>query len=424
MPFFMPQSEIHAEAGAGPPALDGLTFLVGAASGLAPARPTPPRPPFDGEVLAFLEAFGRRLMNRPEARPWPDVITLGYWCRRASLERMKAGYPDLADRLGRGLAFHVAPANVAVNFAYSLAAGLLAGNVNVVRAPSRDFPQVEMITRALNETLAEHGSLRPYVFVVRYGHQAEINETLSALCDARIIWGGDAAVSALRRCPLPPRAVELTFADRYSLAVIDADRCLEMEDAAGLAAHFYNDTLLTDQLACTAPALVVWLGRAVGRAREKFWAAFETLAVQRYNLQPALAVARLTAFCALCAEYEGVSRVSAPDSLVFRAQVPSLAEGMLAERPGGGFFLEYEAGSLDEILPICGRRCQTLAALGLSAETLRDFLDRHRPPGIDRVTPLGRTLDFTLQWDGHDLIYALTRRLLLPRPMGDALKRG
>ena len=403
MPSSMPLSETQPQAVAGP------AFLVGGAAGLASARATPPWPPFAGEVLAFLDAFGRRLMDRPEARPWPDVVTFGFWCRRASLERMKAGYPDLADRLGRGLAFHVAPANVAVNFAYSLAAGLLAGNVNVVRAPSREFPQVEMITRALNETLAEHQALRPYVFVVRYGHQAEINKALSALCDARIIWGGDAAISALRRFPLPPRAVELTFADRYSLAVIEADRYLEMEDAAGLAAHFYNDTLLTDQLACTAPSLVVWLGRGVDQARARFWAAFEALAATRYNLQPALAVARLAAFCALCAEHEGVSRASPPGGLIFRARVASLAEGMLAERPGGGYFLEYEARSLDEILPVCGRRCQTISYLGLSGDLIRSFLENSRPAGVDRVVPWGRTLDFTLKWDGHDLIQALSR---------------
>ena len=396
-------------------ALSGLTFLVGESAGLAVARLAPPWPPFAAEVLAFLDSFGRRLLNRPEARAWPDVATLGFWCRRASLEQMKAAYPDPAGRLGRGLAFHVAPANVAVNFAYSLIAGLLAGNANVVRVPARDFPQVELIRLALAEALAEHGALRPYVFLVRYGRQAAINDALSALCDARLVWGGDATISALRRSPLPPRAVELTFADRYSLAVIEADRYLEMTDAAGVAARFYNDTLLTDQLACTAPSLVVWLGRETERARARFWTEFEKPAAARYSLQPALAVARLTAFCALAAEFEGVTRVGRPDGPLFRVQVPSLAEAMLAERPGGGYFLEYEARSLEEILPVCGRRCQTLAALGLDRAELADFLNRHRPAGLDRVTPFGRTLDFTLQWDGHDLIYALSRARVLPR---------
>lgn len=39
----------------------------------------------------------------------------------------------------------------------------------------------------------------------------------------RVIWGGDATIKEIRRAALLPRATEITFADRYSLAVIDAD---------------------------------------------------------------------------------------------------------------------------------------------------------------------------------------------------------
>jgi hypothetical protein len=28
---------------------------------------------------------------------------------------------------------------------------------------------------------------------------------------------------------------------------------------------------------------------------------------------------------------------------------------------------------------------------------------------VDRVVPLGRTMDFSLQWDGYDLVHCLTR---------------
>lgn len=42
---------------------------------------------------------------------------------------------------GRGVAFHIAPSNVAVNFAFSLAAGLLTGNANIVRLSSKPFPR-------------------------------------------------------------------------------------------------------------------------------------------------------------------------------------------------------------------------------------------------------------------------------------------
>ena len=50
----------------------------------------------------------------------------------------------------------------------------------------------------------------------------DINDYLSSMCDLRVIWGGDETIRNLRMSPLPARATEIVFADRYSLAVIDA----------------------------------------------------------------------------------------------------------------------------------------------------------------------------------------------------------
>ena len=45
---------------------------------------------------------------------------------------------------------------------------------------------------------------------------------LSTLCDSRVIWGGDATVLEVGAQPLPPRATEIRFADRFSMALLDA----------------------------------------------------------------------------------------------------------------------------------------------------------------------------------------------------------
>ena len=64
------------------------------------------------------------------------MVAFGFFCRRANLEALAREYEGaVSDRLGRGISFHIAPSNVPVNFAYSLAAGLLAGNACVVKAP-------------------------------------------------------------------------------------------------------------------------------------------------------------------------------------------------------------------------------------------------------------------------------------------------
>jgi len=41
------------------------------------------------------------------------------------------------------------------------------------------------------------------------------------------------------------------------------------------------------------------------------------------------------------------------------------------------------------------------------------FIRKHRPKGIDRAVQLGKSMDFSLVWDGYDLIYELSREVTL-----------
>ena len=116
-----------------------------------------PRPdvPFSDDAVEFLDALSSLIMKNPSSRQYPDVITFAFFCRRASLVKMKSDFTSDKLRLGRGLVFHVAPSNVPVNFAYSLVSGLLAGNMNVVRVSSKSFVQVDIIIKAMLKLLDE-----------------------------------------------------------------------------------------------------------------------------------------------------------------------------------------------------------------------------------------------------------------------------
>lgn len=387
---------------------DGLNVVLGDEALLRDISAVQALPPFAADVIAFLDTFSRLTLVDSEAKAWPDVVSLGFWCRSASITRMQADSIPTTHRYGRGIAFHIAPGNVAVNFAYSLMVGLLTGNANIVRLPGRDHPQTTIVIRLLKSALEKHPALRPRIILVRYDRQQHINDALSALCDTRIIWGGDETIAQVRRSPLPPRALDIAFADRYSIAVINADRYLEHTEKAQLAQAFYNDTLLNDQNACSSPALVVWQGQNVKQGREIFWQYFEALAASRYRPDPISAVNKLAQLYLISSQFDGVKNVSGEQYHVMRVELPTLAKDTLDWRGNCGFFMEYVAQTLEEINPVCHSRCQTLATFGVSPEALDHWLaSGHR--GIDRVVPLGRTLDFSLHWDGYDLVAMLTR---------------
>ena len=247
---------------------NNLTFLVGNPELLGRMPETPVLPAFSERAVNFLSQLSRMLLR--DKRSGVDVKSYAYWIRRASLDAASRE-GDYQNRLGRGIALHIAPSNVPVNFAVSMTSSLLAGNCTVVRVSSKPFPQVDLICETMNRLLdGVCSDMRPYVCVLRYEHSETVTQAISAMCDVRVIWGGDRTIETIRQAPLPPRAVELAFGDRYSVAVIDADAYLE-QDPEEIAKKFYTDTYYTDQNACSSPRLIVWLGDRVQKAREDFW---------------------------------------------------------------------------------------------------------------------------------------------------------
>ena len=389
---------------------DSVTYALDSAGIEAQMENVRPLPIFSTEAVAFLTALSARILADAEAKAYPDVVTLGFWCRPAALRQMQRTYEAEVNRLGRGIVFHIAPSNVAVNFAYSCLAAFLAGNASIVRLPSKDFPQVDVLCRIFAQTLVDFPALLPYFLFVRYGHVQEVNEHYSWMCQTRVVWGGDATIEAIRRAALPPRANEITFADRHSLAVIDAPAYLAAEDKERIAQDFYNDTYLSDQNACTAPHFVVWLGAAekITAAQEVFWRTLHALVQERYTLQGVQAVDKLTQLYRLGASFEA-RQIEMPDNLITRVHVAQLTEELAAYRAGSGFFIEYDAKELSEIRPLCGISCQTLSYYGVQRDALLQEILAMRPAGVDRIVPLGRTMDFALVWDGIDLIRTMSR---------------
>lgn len=388
--------------------LGRLTYLTGGPDTIAEMDTLPARPPFDGEVLEFWNDVSKTLLA--SGREYPDVVTFAFWIRRASTQSLKARFSreDGNLRFGRGTAFHIAPSNVAVNFAYSLAAGLLTGNANIVRLPTKRFPQAELICKAINTVLEKYPGLRPYICLVRYDRDREINDLLSRLADTRIVWGGDATIAELRKSPLAPRAGEITFADRCSLAVIDSEWFLEKADRRRTVQDFYNDTFLTDQNACTSPRIVVWLGERRTEAKEAFWGALHEMVKARYEFQPVQGIDKLVKSCLLAAGKESVKVRPRPDNLIYRISVPALSRELLDQTGNSGYFLEYDCGDILELRELCNDpRCQTIAYVG-EKELLLPLLNTGIK-GIDRVVPVGNTMDFNLIWDGYNLCERLTR---------------
>lgn len=378
-----------------------------------------PLSPFSESVIAFIEALGRSLRSDPGSRRFPELVALGFWARRASIERLRerfdAAYPG-AVRLPRGLAFHVAPSNVDTIFVYSLLLSMLAGNTNLVRVSSRSGDQSSHLMALIGQALSQAEEVvRQSVAIVRTPHDKVVIDWLSKISAVRIIWGGDETVNRIRQSPLNPGGTELVFPNRASLAVFDAAQWVVEEDKAAVARRFVNDSLWFGQMACSSPRDLVWRGTAADTelASASFWTEVEAQAsAAGLEWVDASAVAKLLAAQDLAAGAH-VTQLPLASNRITVVR-PRGLEGLGAPAPtGGGFFRQHRVEALADLAPLVQRNWQTVVSHGIAAADWSDFLHTFCPPGIDRIVKPGEALDFDSIWDGVDLLASMTRIVAL-----------
>jgi len=366
-----------------------------------------PLAPFDSQIMEYCNTLSKAIMKHPDSRLYTDLITFAFWIRQASINNQKQEYPDFSHRIGRGVSFHIAPSNVPLNFAYSLITGLLSGNHSIVRVSFKHFPQTELLIQLIKETLPK--SLEDYVIIVKYQRNKEVNDYFSLNANVRIVWGGNQTIQELRRSPLPIRSKDIAFADRFSILLIDADVYLSAEDHESIAKGFYNDTYLFDQNACTSPRFVVWKGQSILEAKTKFWNQLLKLVLFKYENFPVRAVEKYKN-AALIAAVSDSSKIITMTNWLYRVEVKELTSYLIDHIGNSGFFIEYNLqSSLKELFPLMTDKFQTLSYFGLEAPEIKKELLLLKPSGVDRIVPLGRTMEFDLYWDGYDLIRELSR---------------
>ena len=372
-----------------------------------------PLRPFEPMVLDCLGEISTAILKSSVGRQYPDLTAFAFYIRRANLQKLETAFASNEIRLGRGLCFHIAPANIPVNFAFTWVFSLLAGNANVVRLPSKDFPQVDALLAIINAVLDKYPELRERNEFVKYPRTD--NEMTAAYCqmaDCRMIWGGDRTIASIKALPTKPRCVDVCFADRYSVALINADAVMSADETqlARLAEGFYNDTYLMDQNACSSPQVLLW-EHDLPEAREMFWGTVEALARKKYILQDAVAVDKYTLFCEEAVGNENIQSVTRKGNLLYRLELKSLPPDIVSHRGKAGFFFEYALKSREDLFKVVTEKFQTITQFGIDAAELARQIAAANLRGIDRIVPIGKAMDIGVFWDGHDLIRELSRRV-------------
>lgn len=370
-----------------------------------------PFEPYSEKVCTFLTVLSDILMKDIETRKYSDIVSFAFWCRKANIIGKKNEWNKRGEkRLGRGLVFHIAPSNIPINFAFTYIFSLLAGNANIVRVPSKEFPQVTLMCQIMKELLEEYPEINSRTAFVQYPSNDEITEQFSREADVRVVWGGDNTITKIRAYPAKPKCIDLVFADRYSICILDG-QVIEEEDNIGLkklAENFYNDTYLIDQNACSSPQVIFWKNTS-DEAKKRFWEAIFEYSKPKYKLQEASCVDKYMKLCQDAINIPELKKKNQIENLIYHIELEKLPLNITSLRGSCGYFYEYNLNRYEELLPILTEKFQTITYYGVDAVEIQKFLIENHVKGIDRIVPVGKSLDIDVIWDGYDIISMLSR---------------
>ena len=369
---------------------------------------------FSEDVILFLGELSDCIRKNAALNQFADLKAFAFWCRSSNLRRIKGEYESCRTFVGRGIALHITPSNVAMNFAYSLVFGLLAGNVNIVRLPSRNFLQVDKFIEILNGLLGrnEYARIRTLICLIKFSRSDEISKHFSLLADVRLIWGGDETIQNFKKFPTKARCVDLNFPERYSVAIINPEEMINFShsDMKNFVRRFYNDAYLMDQKGCSSPQAVIWAQKGFDEQKETFWNSLSDIVDENYDLTLSVTADKLVQLTKTAVSAKADFQLMQSNFKVIRLKISAL-DGFDTIKCSFGMFAEASVDSLDKLTAHVTDRFQTVTFFGMSRSDIIDALARSGFVGVDRVVPVGRAFDMGHIWDGFDTISILSRAM-------------
>ncbi len=199
------------------------------------------------------------------------------------------GFPRIQiDPRPLGTLLHIAAGNMDILPVYSVAEGLLAGNINILKLPSADNGITVEIFELL---LTIEPRLRDYIYIFDTpSSDIAALKKMAAVSDGIAVWGGDEAVSAVRRfAPTGCRLIE--WGHKLGFAYISGYENKEQE-LTELAEHI----MMTKQLLCSSCQVIYLDTRNMDEMADfcKTFLPYLEKAAEKYPVEDVGAVAEMT----------------------------------------------------------------------------------------------------------------------------------
>ncbi len=415
-------SGVHFRPGTRTEAFDDLETIVGE----LPSRRAWMAAASTVSLLELLGLFGSRLLEDPRTRGLDGLTFLSAWLRPSNLEKMLAlnlgdrvaaldGFIDADDRqlaaMPHGLVSMWMAGNVPTLPIFALVPALLARNVCLVKLADAEPGGIDAMLEVLAGCSVQGLSgdeLCACLAVVWYSSsERHPGAAMSLAADAKVTWGGQAAIEGIRALPQLPHCVSVEFGPKYSIGVIGAALHSQPAELDDVVASFVRDIAIFDQRACSSPQTIFVEGGngALGDVGARFAAALERLPPKPdLDAYTTVQIANVRAEWALDEKRDVIASRDGANWTVCMDTDVSLNEAVQSRTV---FLTAVE--SWRQIVPLIDPRVQTVGlALGDDHEA-RAFAEAATLAGAARCVRPGLMNVQESPWDGKLLINQLVR---------------
>lgn len=146
--------------------------------------------------------------------------------------------------MGLGILFHIAAGNMDGLPIYTVIEGLLAGNINILKLPSREDGGLTI--EILKDLVELEPRIREYIYVFDYSSKdLEQMEFIANLSDGIVVWGGDDAIKSVRELASTSTEI-IEWGNKISFAYVSGN--YTEEELIGIAKNICH----TNQLLCSS----------------------------------------------------------------------------------------------------------------------------------------------------------------------------
>jgi hypothetical protein len=366
-------------------------------------------------TVEFLNQISIKVLKEKKYKKFPDLVSFAFWCRRSNIIKIKESLKE--NRFGRGVVLHICPSNVAMNYAYSLVFGLISGNTNIVRLPSIKFSQVNILNEIIKKQLKinKFKILNKRIILINYKRSDNISNKLSMISDARLIWGGDQTISAFKKYNTKPRVLDLYFANRYSLCLINSKKFNKLKNIQikEIVNKFFIDCYTMSQNACSSPKSLIWSGNINLKKKELFWNELKNKASNKFDFDITISNKKILNLNRIILNKNITGQVEFDKFHLVRVkyrknQIPENLESLQANL---GTFFEFEISSNSILKKFISSKTQSLTYFGYNKFELLDLIKKNNLQGIDRMIKIGNAFEMSHIWDGINIIENLSREI-------------